>query len=73
MLIVFPRLTSGVRPSMVLTNLTMVQSAYGVQNLVPAYWTLFVELMFYLLFGIVAIGGVTRRTRRTSSPASPSS
>jgi peptidoglycan/LPS O-acetylase OafA/YrhL len=60
-LIVFPRLTSGVRPSMVLTNLTMVQSAYGVQNLVPAYWTLFVELMFYLLFGIVAIGGVTYR------------
>jgi len=60
-LIVFPRLTSGVKPSMVLTNLTMVQSAYGVPNLVPAYWTLFVELAFYLLFGLVAIGGVTYR------------
>jgi peptidoglycan/LPS O-acetylase OafA/YrhL len=60
-LVVFPRLSSGVRPSVVLTNLTMVQSAYGVQNLVPAFWTLFIELTFYLLFGIVAIGGVTYR------------
>jgi len=60
-LIVFPRLSSGVRPSVVLTNMTMVQSAYGVPNLVPAFWTLFVELTFYLLFGIVAIGGVTYR------------
>lgn len=60
-LVVFPRLSSGVRPSVVLTNLTMVQSAYGVHNLVPAFWTLFIELTFYLLFGIVAIGGVTYR------------
>jgi peptidoglycan/LPS O-acetylase OafA/YrhL len=60
-LIVFPRLTGGVRPAAVLANLTMVQSAYGVPNLVPAYWTLFVELTFYLLFGLVAIGGVTYR------------
>jgi peptidoglycan/LPS O-acetylase OafA/YrhL len=60
-LMIFPRLTSGARPSVVLTNLTMVQSAYGVPNLVPAYWTLFVELTFYLLFGLVAIGGITYR------------
>jgi peptidoglycan/LPS O-acetylase OafA/YrhL len=60
-LFAFPRLTAGVRPTVVLTNLTMVQSAYGVPNLVPAYWTLFVELTFYLLFGMVAIGGVTYR------------
>jgi peptidoglycan/LPS O-acetylase OafA/YrhL len=60
-LVAFPRLSSGVHASVVLTNLTMVQSAYGVQNLVPAFWTLFVELTFYLLFGIVAIGGVTYR------------
>jgi peptidoglycan/LPS O-acetylase OafA/YrhL len=57
----FPRLTSGVRWSQVLTNLDMVQSAYGVNNLAPAYWTLFVELTFYLLFGLVAIGGITYR------------
>ena len=60
-LMIFPRLTSGARFSVVLTNLTMVQSAYGVPNLVPAYWTLFVELTFYLLFGLVAIGGITYR------------
>jgi peptidoglycan/LPS O-acetylase OafA/YrhL len=60
-LVIFPRLTGGVRPAAVLANLTMVQSAYGVPNLVPAYWTLFVELTFYLLFGLVAIGGVTYR------------
>jgi peptidoglycan/LPS O-acetylase OafA/YrhL len=60
-LTVFPRLTSGVRWSQVLTNLDMVQSAYGVHNLAPAYWTLFVELTFYLLFGLVAIGGITYR------------
>jgi peptidoglycan/LPS O-acetylase OafA/YrhL len=60
-LAVFPRLSSGIRPAVVLTNLTMVQSAYGIQNLVPAFWTLFIELTFYLLFGLVAIGGVTYR------------
>jgi peptidoglycan/LPS O-acetylase OafA/YrhL len=60
-LMIFPRLTSGARFSVVLTNLTMVQSVYGVPNLVPAYWTLFVELTFYLLFGLVAIGGITYR------------
>jgi peptidoglycan/LPS O-acetylase OafA/YrhL len=60
-LMIFPRLTSGARVSVVLTNLSMVQSVYGVPNLVPAYWTLFVELTFYLLFGLVAIGGITYR------------
>jgi len=60
-LFAFPRLTSGIKPSQVLTNLAMVQSAYGVPNLVPAFWTLFVELTFYLLFGLVAIGGITYR------------
>jgi peptidoglycan/LPS O-acetylase OafA/YrhL len=60
-LMAFPKLTAGIQPSMVLTNFTMVQSAYGIPNLVPAYWTLFVELTFYLLFGLVAIGGVTYR------------
>jgi peptidoglycan/LPS O-acetylase OafA/YrhL len=60
-LIAFPRLTAGVHPGEVLTNLTMVQSAYNVPNLDPAYWTLFVELMFYLAFGLVAVWGITYR------------
>jgi len=60
-LTLFPRLTSGIRLSMILTNLSMVQSAYGVPNLDPAFWTLFIELKFYILFGLVAIGGITYR------------
>jgi peptidoglycan/LPS O-acetylase OafA/YrhL len=60
-LLTFPRLTAGIRPGMVLTNLSMVQAAYGVPNLNPAFWTLLMELKFYLLFGLVAIGGVTYR------------
>jgi peptidoglycan/LPS O-acetylase OafA/YrhL len=58
-LILLPRLTSGIRPSMVLMNMSMVQSAYGVPNLDPVYWTLFIELTFYVLFGLVAAIGVT--------------
>jgi peptidoglycan/LPS O-acetylase OafA/YrhL len=60
-LVAWPKLSGGVQPSIVLANMTMVQSAYGVVNFVPAYWTLLVELTFYLLFGIVAIGGITYR------------
>ncbi|HVB46059.1 MAG TPA: acyltransferase [Streptosporangiaceae bacterium] len=60
-LIALPRLTDGVRISAVLANLSMVHTNYGVHNLEPAFWTLLVELTFYLLFGLVAIGGVTYR------------
>ena len=60
-LLLLPRLTGGIGIRTALANLTMVQTAYRVPNLAPAFWTLFVELMFYLLFGLVAIGGVTYR------------
>jgi peptidoglycan/LPS O-acetylase OafA/YrhL len=60
-LMALPRLTSGVAPVEVLTNLTMVQSAFGVPNLDPAFWTLLVELMFYLMFGLIAFWGITYR------------
>jgi peptidoglycan/LPS O-acetylase OafA/YrhL len=60
-LIAFPRLTGGVHLSTVMANLTMSQTAYNVPNIDPAYWSLFVELKFYLIFGLVAIGGVTYR------------
>ena len=60
-LLLLPRLTGGIGIRTALENLTMVQTAYSVPNLAPAFWTLFVELMFYLLFGLVAIGGVTYR------------
>ncbi|MFJ3161237.1 acyltransferase family protein [Streptomyces kanasensis] len=45
----------------VVTNLTMVQAFLGVEPVDPVYWTLFAELRFYLLFAIVAWGGLTYR------------
>ncbi|HEV3171265.1 MAG TPA: acyltransferase [Actinocrinis sp.] len=44
-----------------MTNLTMAQTAYGVGNLDAVYWTLWQELLFYLLFGIVVAMGLTYR------------
>ncbi|MFG2526545.1 acyltransferase family protein [Streptomyces sp. NPDC048516] len=45
----------------ILTNLTMLQEGVGVPDLDDVYWTLFVELKFYLLFAIVIFRGVTYR------------
>ncbi|MGY1811916.1 acyltransferase family protein [Blastococcus sp. SYSU D00820] len=42
-------------------NLTMLQSAFGVGNVDGVYWTLWVELKFYLLLGLLALAGITRR------------
>ncbi|UQI48471.1 acyltransferase [Streptomyces sp. HU2014] len=45
----------------VLTNLTMLQTGFGVWDVDGVYWTLFVELKFYVLFAIVVATGVTYR------------
>lgn len=45
----------------VLMNLTMVQTAAGVDHVDGVYWTLWTELRFYLLIGVFALVGVTRR------------
>ncbi|WP_266904740.1 acyltransferase [Streptomyces sp. NBC_00086] len=45
----------------VLTNLTMLQKGLGVRHVDDVYWTLFIELKFYLLFALVVAGGVTYR------------
>jgi peptidoglycan/LPS O-acetylase OafA/YrhL len=42
-------------------NLTMLQGFLHVKHLDNVYWTLFVELKFYLLFSIVVAFGVTYR------------
>jgi len=42
-------------------NLTMLQNPLGVADIDPSYWTLAVELRFYLLFAIVVALGVTYR------------
>ncbi|GAA1975789.1 acyltransferase family protein [Kitasatospora viridis] len=45
----------------VLTNLTMMQAGAGEGDVDGVYWTLWVEMRFYILFGLLAIGGLTYR------------
>ncbi|MCX4694928.1 acyltransferase [Streptomyces sp. NBC_01408] len=45
----------------VVVNLSMLQGGIGVPNIDDAYWTLFVELKFYILFAVVVMRGVTYR------------
>lgn len=42
-------------------NLTMLQEPLGVRSVDTVYWTLFVELRFYLLFALLAAFGLTYR------------
>ncbi|MFD3535571.1 acyltransferase family protein [Streptomyces sp. NPDC058664] len=43
----------------ILTNLTMIQEPLGVKLVDGVYWTLFIELRFYLLFALLAWWGLT--------------
>ncbi len=45
----------------VLVNLTMLQDPFGVPRVDGAYWSLWAEMRFYLLFAIVVHGGLTYR------------
>lgn len=45
----------------VLVNLTLLQSLFGVDHVDGVYWTLWVELRFYLLIAVLAAIGITRR------------
>ncbi|WP_157742387.1 acyltransferase family protein [Micromonospora chokoriensis] len=47
------------QPSHVLINATMLQTFVGIPNIDSVYWTLFVELKFYLLFAVVVWFGLT--------------
>ncbi|MEU9162110.1 acyltransferase [Streptomyces sp. NPDC048424] len=44
-----------------LVNLSMMQAGIGVPHIDDVYWTLFVELKFYVLFALVVMRGVTYR------------
>ncbi|TYC13981.1 acyltransferase [Actinomadura syzygii] len=46
----------------VVPNLTMLQGGLGVRNLDAVYWTLWVELHFYVLMAILAGIGITYRS-----------
>ncbi|MFJ3878270.1 acyltransferase family protein [Streptomyces sp. NPDC090077] len=44
-----------------LSNMTMLQQPLGVAEVDPVYWTLWVELRFYLIFAFVVALGLTYR------------
>ena len=52
---------SRCRWSDVAVNLTMFQSGYDLPSVDAVYWTLWIELHFYVLFAIVVWRGVTYR------------
>ncbi len=52
-----PRVTVG----QMLTNLTMLQTPLRVENVDLVYWTLWVELRFYLVFSLVVLLGTSHR------------
>jgi peptidoglycan/LPS O-acetylase OafA/YrhL len=60
-LAVFPRPQPRHSLGDVLINLSMVQQPLGVASVDPVYWTLWRELMFYLIFSIVVWRGVNYR------------
>ena len=50
-----------VSPWQAIANLTMFQSAYGIDHVDGVYWTLWTELRFYLLMGVFLLVGINRR------------
>jgi peptidoglycan/LPS O-acetylase OafA/YrhL len=56
-----PALQTRMVSSEILINLTMLQYPIGVPGVSAVFWTLWQELHFYLLFGIVVWRGVTYR------------
>ncbi|MDQ1656642.1 MAG: hypothetical protein QOD41_1725 [Cryptosporangiaceae bacterium] len=51
----------GPTPAKVLANLTMMQTGLAERDIDGPYWTLWLELLFYLLFAVVVWRGVTYR------------
>ncbi|WIB78902.1 acyltransferase [Curtobacterium sp. MCPF17_002] len=45
----------------VAVNLTMMQGAFGVDHIDGVYWTLWVELRFYVLIALFMLVGITRQ------------
>lgn len=61
MIVIRPEpLGDGLTLGTALGNLTMVQSAYGVGHVDGVYWTLWTELRFYFLVGLLSLVGITR-------------
>ncbi|WP_242901277.1 acyltransferase family protein [Actinomadura terrae] len=49
-------------PGLVVPNMTMLQGGLGVRNVDAVYWTLWVEMHFYVLAAILAAVGITYRS-----------
>jgi len=49
-------------PGVVVPNLTMMQGGLGIRNVDAVYWTLWVEMHFYVLVAILAGIGITYRS-----------
>lgn len=60
-LFLWPTVGKPLKPHEVLVNLTMLQTPLGVPHVDGLYWTLWVELVFYLLFSIVVWRGLNYR------------
>lgn len=56
-----PDLFDGVSLPQVLLNLTMTQEGFGVQSIDGVYWTLWIELLFYVLIALFLLAGITER------------
>jgi peptidoglycan/LPS O-acetylase OafA/YrhL len=59
LLVLWPDRRDDVELTSVGMNLTMLQSAFGVPHVDGVYWTLWVELRFYVLVGILLVVGLT--------------
>ncbi|GLW18658.1 acyltransferase [Streptomyces sp. NBRC 13847] len=60
-LTVYPKVRGPGGWETILTNFTMLQQGLDVPNVDDSYWTLFIELKFYVLFAIIIFAGVTYR------------
>ncbi|MFD0682898.1 acyltransferase family protein [Actinomadura fibrosa] len=49
-------------PGLVVPNLTMMQGGLGIRNVDAVYWTLWVEMHFYVLAAVLAGIGITYRS-----------
>ncbi|GAB2467030.1 acyltransferase [Promicromonospora xylanilytica] len=59
LLVLWPDRRENLDLSTVGMNLTMFQSAFGVPHVDGVYWTLWVELRFYVLVGVLLVIGLT--------------
>jgi peptidoglycan/LPS O-acetylase OafA/YrhL len=59
LLVLWPDRRDDVELTAVGVNLTMLQPAFGVPHVDGVYWTLWVELRFYVLVGILLVVGLT--------------